>query len=330
MVLFIVIAVVVVAVAALVVLVVRGVRNRSERDDWLGELSEIRRDSLGDDEEVTGALEAVVVEAGEPVELGERVESGESGIDSADPVDVLAEREGAEREVAEGEVAVGETAEEPFGQLDEKPGEVPDVVPNHAEAVAPIVATGAPARTITDAGTLFDEYDWPGFATLRVDVTEPRGIRVILDLHLGTETGQMAQESLEVATGAPGGEIPGEVMVDLPRGVLWFHPEQPDSDATCSVRIPGGWVRTRGSTAVLISEDWCFVMCVSGTASIRPAVVGEDGVDRVALAGGQLARLGVGDLAGCDVVDVGVDVLESDGVIRRQRRLDASATDAHR
>ena len=66
----IVICIVVIVVAGAVSLIVRAARSRSEKSDWLGELSEIRRSSLGDDEEVTGALEAVTV-MDEPVPTDE-------------------------------------------------------------------------------------------------------------------------------------------------------------------------------------------------------------------------------------------------------------------
>jgi hypothetical protein len=51
----------IVVVGGIAMAVVGGYRSRSAKSDWLGELSDIRRSSLGDDEEVTGALEAIHV-----------------------------------------------------------------------------------------------------------------------------------------------------------------------------------------------------------------------------------------------------------------------------
>ena len=53
---------VVIVVGGIAAGVVSGYRSRAAKSDWLGELSDIRRSSLGDDEEVTGALEAIHVE----------------------------------------------------------------------------------------------------------------------------------------------------------------------------------------------------------------------------------------------------------------------------
>ena len=58
-VIFFVVAGVVLLAAALVAGVVTALRSREAKSDWLGELSDIRRTSLGDDEEVTGAIAAI-------------------------------------------------------------------------------------------------------------------------------------------------------------------------------------------------------------------------------------------------------------------------------
>lgn len=249
--LIIVIGVGVVVVVAVVALVVRGARSRSARSDWLGELSEIRRSSLGDDEEVTGALEAVSIDEDPPGE--------------ATPA-----------------------AEEEAGEQDPDPSPVPTPSP------------ATPLRTITDAGTLFDEYEWPGFATLRVDATDPRGLRVLAD----------------------DGSSSRRIVVDLRRGVLWFRNTSDgaptDGSASCSARIPGGWVVADADLLVLADPTgWSYVMCLRGTLTIRLDTSG----DRVGLTAGQVGRVRAGT-ADHDVVDVGVSAILSEDVVRRQRRLD--------
>ncbi len=228
----IVIGVVVIVVVIVVVLGVRAVRSRSERSDWIGELSEIRRSSLGDDEEVTGALEAVTI------------------VDRAD------------EETAGGAVAV----------------------------------TDAPTRTVEDAGTVFHEYVWPGLGRLRVDATDERGLRVLVD---------------DV-------DVPSRLAADLPRGMLWFRSLGTGVSGSCSVRTPAGWVMARGDLLIVASDvDWTYVMCLDGEATIR---FGGDG-PRSTMVTGQIGRIRVGS-NDHDIVDVGADALESEGAVRRQRRLD--------
>ncbi len=240
------IGIVVIALVVLVslLLVVRAARSRSERSDWLGELSEIRRSSLGDDEEVTGALEAVSVAADD-------------------------ESDGARRR-------------------------------------EPVSVTASPTRKTTDSGTVFHEYLWPDHGALRIDATELRGLRVIVD---------------DV-------DAPGQLMVDLPRGVLWFRSEPSDARRACSVRTAAGWVLAAGDLLVLAADDdWSYVMCLGGEVTLRFEVGG----GRATMTAGQIGRIRVGS-ADHDIVDVGAAALESEALVRRQRRLDEQigAPDDHR
>ncbi|HET8929049.1 MAG TPA: hypothetical protein VFN21_00185 [Acidimicrobiales bacterium] len=233
-----------VVVLVLIVLGVRAARSRTERTDWLGELSEIRRSSLGDDEEVTGALEAVSVID-----------------DESDEHDDPGADQGADR----------------------------------------LQVVGEPTRTVIDAGTVFNEYDWPGFGVLRVDATEPRGLRVMVD----------------------DADTPSSIVADLPGGVLWFRSLRGDTPRSCSVRTSAGWVLARGDVLVLSGDDgWSYVMCLTGEATLRSDAEGS----RSAMTAGQIGRIRVG-AAEHDLVDVGVAGLESEGVVRRQRRLDGKIGD---
>lgn len=240
-----------VIVVVVVVLVVRSVRSRSARSDWLGELSEIRRSSLGDDEEVTGALQAISVD-------DDPATSDDEPVDAVDPD--------------------GDSG-----------GEPPD---------GPLLEPRSPVRTVTDAGTLFDEYEWPGTAQLRVDATDPRGLRVLAD-----DRGRSCR-----------------VAVDLPRGVLWFGSEaDPEVTVSCTVRVPGGWVVAEGRLLVLADEGgWSYAMCLDGRAAVRP----DASETRTPMVPGQIARIRAGT-SDHDVVAVGPDALESEGLVRRQRRLDS-------
>lgn len=244
------IAILIVVALIVIVLVVLGIirarRSRSARSDWLGELSEIRRSSLGDDEEVTGVIEAVSV------------------------------------------IAEPESAPPP--------------------AVASTSLTDAPTREVRDAGTVFNEYAWPDFALLRVDVTEPHGLRVIADMS-------------DPAGGTdPEAQRPDQVMVDLPRGLAWFRSEPPGVARNCTVRTPAAWVAVRGVALVVASDDdWCYAMCVDGEVTVRR----HSGGERVTVGAGGIARFQL-DHDTVEVIDVGIAALESEGVLRRQRRLDAS------
>lgn len=229
-----------VVVLVLVVLGVRAARSRTERTDWLGELSEIRRSSLGDDEEVTGAMEAVSV-------IDDEVD------DRADDADTSLH----------------------------------------------IVAE--PTRTVTDAGTAFNEYDWPRFGLLRVEATEPRGLRIMVD----------------------DGDDPEGIVVDLPRGVLWFRSRPGDTRRACTARTPAGWVLARGDLLILSGDDdWSYVMCLTGEATLRSDADGS----RSAMTAGQIGRMRPGSVEH-DIVDVGATGLEGEGVVRRQRRLDGKIGD---
>jgi hypothetical protein len=164
----------------------------------------------------------------------------------------------------------------------------------------PVPVTAAPTRTVTDAGTTFHEYAWPGSGLLRVEATDPRGLRVMVD---------------DV-------DAPARLVAALPRGVLWFRSE---TSTPCSVRTPAGWVMARGDLLIVASDaDWTYVMCLDGTASIR---FDGDG-SRADMRGGQIGRIRFGT-DDHDIVDVGAEALESEGAVRRQRRLDPGSAEDH-
>lgn len=248
------IAILIVVVLIVVVLVFLGIRrarrSRSAKEDWLGELSEIRRSSLGDDEEVTGVIEAVSVT---------------TEADSAPPPET-----------------------------------------------ASTSLTDAPTREVRDAGTVFNEYAWPGFALLRVDVTDPHGLRVIADMS--------GPDGASDAEARRPDQVPDQVMVDLPRGLAWFRSEPAGVSRDCTIRTPAAWVAVRGVALVVASDDdWCYVMCLDGEVTVRR----HSGGDRVKVGSGGIARFRL-DHDTVEVTEVGIAALESEGVLRRQRRLDAS------
>ena len=106
--------------------------------------------------------------------------------------------------------------------------------------------------------------------------------------------------------------------VDLPRGVLWHRAAQDDIAEACSIRTPAGWVTTTGTMLVMVDDTgWSYAMCLDGVATVEVT------------SGGQQARLEAGYIGrgrngtvGFELANVGVDALESEGAVRRQRRLD--------
>lgn len=245
----IVVAAVVVAVVVVALVARRAVRSRSARTDWLGELSEIRRSSLGDDEEeVTGVLRVVTVD-----ESGDPVGSRPSAASEPEP----------------------EPEPEPEG---------------------PVAVTDRPDRVVTDADTTFMEYHLDAFGALRVTADPGPGLRIMVDHPRRTQ----------------------HLMVDLPGGTLWFRSATQVSPSPCSIRTPAGWVMGRGDLLVLAdAQDWCYVMCLQGEATIR--LFAND--TRAAIGRGRIGRFRAGS-AVFDVVEVGADALESESAVRRQRRLD--------
>lgn len=338
----IVIVVIVVVITVAVVFVVRAVRSRSERSDWIGELSEIRRSSLGDDEEVTGAIEAVTVvedrpgtlpgpasgasgptgtggrpavsevpavvtEAASVVDAPEGDAPGTDGSGSEGSEVDASGTDGSDGDLAEAEApdaAVARTErDEPPGDPSEAgdPDPAPDADPpgesrpgsDGPRPGEPVVCH--PTRTVDDAGTTFHEYGTSDDARLRIEVTDPDRSRVVTT-----------------------GDTEAAFAVDLPGGVLWFRSDTATEE--CSIRIPAGWVTATGAAAVLADEqDWSYVMCLGGTASIRS----RNGGPAVRLTAGQIGRLRPGE-SNVDLVEVGVEALESEGLVRRQRRLDAA------
>ena len=258
--LFIIVIVVVVVLAAVTAVVLLR-RSRSARSVWLGELSEIRRSSLGGEDEVTGALDAI--------------DDHSSSADDRDEEPVDGGGDGGEGE------PVADSARD---------GEATDAsVPSLLEV------TGDPDRTISEAGTTFAEYDRGDSGILRVQQSAADGLRVFVTDSAG----------------------PTRCAVRLPRGILWFHDPESVDQFTCTVRTSAGWVAANGTLFVLVEPRWTYVMCLAGSAAVHgPEVVG-----RVTLKAGQVGRFHA-DSTGPEVAVVGVDALESEGVIRRQRRLD--------
>lgn len=293
----IVIVVAAVAVAVVILMSVRALRSRSARSDWIGELSEIRRSSLGDDQEVTGALETVKV-------IADDAFAGEPVVDS--PSEPRADSQpGSERDSEPGPEV------DPESERDRVPDSEPDLADGserYAEAdsdvepePSPVSVTDAPRRTVTDAGTLFNEYDWPGFGMLRVEATDPLGLRVLLD--------------------AASSE--NQVLVDLPRGVAWFRSPPSRNGDSCTVRTPDGWVTGRGTLLVLVdSADLAYAMCLEGDASARSARGGR----WTAFGAGSIARISSDEVG---VIDLEPSVLEGEDVVRRQRRLDGTDPDSY-
>ncbi len=240
--LYIIVIAVVIVLVAIVAVVMSARRSRSARSDWLGELSEIRRSSLGDDEEVTGALEVISVDDPQG--------AGATGNDDPAP----------------------EAA-------DDRPVEKDD-----------------PDATLLDAGATFWEWNRDVAGFLRVEATDPRGLRVLSGVD-GTGAGY---------------------AVSLPRGVLWHRSASPDSGASCSIRTPAGWIVTTGLVAILIDEtEATYVLCLAGEATVRTDA------GRARVKRGQIGRV-VDAASAVQIADVGVDALESDSIVRRQRRLDSA------
>jgi hypothetical protein len=185
---------------------------------------------------------------------------------------------------------VAGAADEPDGDTGDDAGD------DRMAAEGPVPVTDAPTATFEDAGTVFHEYTWPGLGRLRVDATDERGVRVMVDAV----------------------DAPTRLAADLPRGVLWFRSDGSKASTTCSVRTPAGWVMARGDLLIVASDvDWTYVMCLDGEATIR---FGGDG-PRSAMVSGQIGRIRAGS-NDHDILDVGADALESEGAVRRQRRLD--------
>ncbi|MBS1848936.1 MAG: hypothetical protein JST73_11730 [Actinobacteria bacterium] len=298
---------IVVVVAAAVAFAIRAVRSRSARTDWLGELDEIRRASLGDDEEVTGALEAVIVddadsddwpdsepsvEDPEPVEDEDDADAdgdADAHTDGTDE-DGDADPDGAAAASDDGVIEATRDAASTDVETD-----VPRPTPK------PVVVTGTPTRTVTDAGSLFNEYQWSGSGLVRVETTNPTGLRVV---------------ATEVVGDGDDGAARTDFAVDLPRGTLWLR--SGPGNPTCAVRTSGAWISASGVFLVVASEDeWTYVMCLEGEGTIQPHGNGR----RETLHAGQLGRVRP-DSDGCDVIETGIDALESEGAVRRQRRLD--------
>jgi hypothetical protein len=270
----------IVVVGGIAMAVVGGYRSRSAKSDWLGELSDIRRSSLGDDEEVTGALEAIHVGDDEATDE-------DTPPDEQEPVIEVAawpepEPEPEPESPAEAAPAFADAAERSSSAA---------TVPNlHS-------VTDAPDRTVEDGGAVFREYDRPGSSLLRIEATDPDGLRVLVggsDEHRAT------------------------CAVDLRRGVLWHLAAQNVIAEACSIRTPAGWVTTTGTMLVMVdATGWSYAMCLDGVATVEVSAEGH----QARLEAGQIGR-GRNGTVGFELADVGVDALESEGAVRRQRRLD--------
>jgi hypothetical protein len=327
------VAVVAAVIVAVVVVVALGfaltaaMRNRSAKSEWIGELSDIRMSSLGDDDEVTGALEAINVDDdhdldpdGEPADAapveGAPVEDapveGAPDVPAVDastgetvqpPATSPLEDPAADFREEVSDPVVDSAAEEPAA---EPPTEDSDRFADEtaeSEATSTVSdlrpVTNMPDRTVDDAGVVFYEYDRPDGALLRIEATDPTGLRVLV-----------GQTDTRRATCA----------VDLPRGVLWHRGASGAVSEACSIRTPSGWVTTTGTLLVLVdATGWTYAMCLSGVATAECL---PDGAQR-RLATGEIGRGRVGTV-GFEITTVGPDALESEGAVRRQRRLDGS------
>lgn len=253
--------------AAVVVAVVNGVRSRSAKSDWLDELDEIRLSSLGDDQEVTGALHAVPAEVALAPDIA---------------------------------------------QIDEPPSDIRTEFGQHAEEVEPISAdvedetslqedsASSPGRDTAsvelterdDGGILFYEYTWDESCLLRVEATNPEGLRVVVNI----------DETDEICS------------IELPRGNLWHR--GPD-DAKFSVQTTDGSIQGLGTCAVAVDESWTFALCLEGEMILR-----RDGTGPVDVVAGCIGRMGHDD-AQVQVMNVGLNALEDQDIVKRHRRLDA-------
>ncbi len=253
-------------IAAVAVAVVNGARSRSAKSDWLDELDEIRLSSLGDDQEVTGALHAVPAE----VALAPDFDHGDEHPSDRD-----------------GEPGQNEVELEPTKVVVEAEESIQE------ESASPLRREAANVQPIErdDAGMLFHEYAWDETCLLRVDATNPEGLRVVAN----------ADDSGGVCT------------VDLPRGSLWHRGP---NDAKFSVQTTDGLIQGFGTCAVAVDENWTFAICLEGEMSLRHL-----GTDEVDLAAGCIGRMGHDD-AQVQVMNAGFDALEDQDIVKRHRRLD--------
>ena len=287
---------IVLVVGAAVITVLTLFRSRVARSEWLGELDDIRRTSLGDTDEVTGAMQAV----GPKEDLSDQSDgpadaSAHGHFDAAkwptepEPGDSATSQEPVASEVAE--VVVAENVEAaPVVEAPVEPGTQPG-------ASRLDVVTDRPDRHFAEGHTKFSEFDRANGAVVRIDMSEPEGIRVVNGVD---------------ATGA------ATCAVDLPHGLLW-HRSRSTPHEMCSVRTPAGWINVTGATVLVQVEEagWSYAMCLEGDASLETM---PDGA-YVPFPPGHIGR-GKAGQGGFEITKVGHEALESEGAVRRQRRFD--------
>ena len=283
-------------VGAAVITVLTLFRSKVARSEWLGELDDIRRTSLGGTEEVTGAMQAI----GPKDDLSDQSDGteGTSAHGHFDAAEWPAEREG-------GDAAVGEEPSTPA--VTEVPvAEEVDVTSIVEQPTKPDTPTGAarldvvtdqPDRMFEEGRSNFSEFDRADGAVVRIDMSEPEGIRVVNGV-----------DSVGAATCA----------IDLPHGLLWHRPGSTPHEV-CSVRTPAGWINATGATVLVQVEEggWSYAMCLDGDASLETM---PDGA-YVPFPPGHIGR-GKAEGGGFEITKVGHEALESEGAVRRQRRFD--------
>ena len=295
--------VLVVGAAAITVLTL--FRSRVARSEWLGELDDIRRTSLGGTDEVTGAMQAV----GAKEDLSDQSDGTadvavHDHFDAAkwptepEPGDSAANQEPEDPAVAE--VLVAEDAES--APVVETAPVVGSPVEPGTQPGAPRlnVVTDQPDRLFDEGHSKFAEFDRADGAVVRIDMSEPEGIRVVNGVD---------------AAGA------ATCAVDLPRGLLW-HRSGSTPHEMCSVRTPAGWINATGATVLVQVEEagWSYAMCLEGDASLETM---PDGA-YVPFPPGHIGR-GKAGHGGFEITKVGHEALESEGAVRRQRRFDDRA-----
>ena len=78
------------------------------------------------------------------------------------------------------------------------------------------------------------------------------------------------------------------------------------------------WITQLDPDLVMVdATGWSYAMCLDGVATVEVSAEGH----QARLEAGQIGR-GRNGTVGFEVADVGVDALESEGAVRRQRRLD--------
>lgn len=351
----------VLVVGALIVIVVSLFRSRSARTDWLGELSDIRRSSLGDDDEVTGALEAIpggdydddtgpendvsTVAPGflvdeTPIDgpSSDGISDVDEPVGDVDPtvgdVGAVSEPSGADGvvpvESTEPFAAGSEVAEvDPPGQLIAAPAEATVADPPDVEADPEPAEPAVNVETVEPAVVEHSDVSEAGLPPLRVVTDQPD--RTVFDgdttFHEYDRPDGAVLRVDATSTDALRvvvGEIasgPDTCAVDLVGGTLWFRPGAGDRPSLSCS------VRTPAGW-VTTSDAVVLVQVEPNGWSYAMCLEGTAALDhsdhdlKVVLEAGQIGR-GRGGGSGFEVAKVGVDTLEHEDVVKRHRRLDA-------